>query len=347
MRVYQRVGAWYIDYSFEGRRVRKMIGRSREEAELALKEANLGLPRESTSQGRDSKEVLFEKMCEEYLSYSKANKRPQSYRRDQVSIANLLGAFFGRPISEISAFELERYKNLRRALVAPATVNRELSCIKHMFNMAVQWNLLGENRLRLVKKFREPAGRVRYLDDEQLVKLVDSCANHLKPIVIMAVNTGMRKGEILTLKWADVDLEKGIIMIKNTKNNETRILPLNKTLGTMLTAMNRNGHQHVFVNGKGHPFDDVKSGFASALKRAAIADFRFHDLRHTFASKLVMAGVDIRTVQELMGHKDIKMTMRYSHLSDRHLREAVAVLDLAQSWHKSGTDSDATKDDKS
>jgi integrase len=293
-------------------------------AELALKEIELKMIKGEFLGITEPKAVVFDKLCEEYLKFSKANKTPQSYRRDQVSIKNLLKDFSGKMISKISVYEVEEYKNKRKEEVEPATVNREIGCLKHMFNKAVEWNYLAENKLLKVKKFKEPPGRVRYLTDEEIERLLHCCADYLKPIVILALNTGMRKSEILNLKWSNVDLKNRVITINKTKNNEIKIVPINDILYNTLAKIKKgNGDQFVFTDKNGKPYGDIKNGFNAAVKRAGITDFRFHDLRHTFASRLVMAGVDIRTVQELMGHKDIKMTMRYSHLSNVHLKEAV------------------------
>lgn len=328
MRVYQRNRVWYIDYSFNGRRVRKAVGTSKKMAELALKEIELKIVKGKFLRITEPKKIVFDELCDEYLKFSKANKAPQSYRRDQVNVKNLLKSFSGKLVSEISAYELERYKNSRVKEVTPASVNRELSCIKHMFNKAVQWGYLHENQLHSVAKFKEPAGRVRYLTEQEIEKLLSCCAKHLKPIVITALNTGLRKSEILNLKWSDIDLKNRVVKITMTKNNELKIIPMNDLLYSELISIEPGiDNQYVFVNGNGKPYGDIKVGFASAVKRAGIKNFRFHDLRHTFASRLVMAGVDIRTVQELMGHKDIRMTMRYSHLSDIRLKEAVKRLD--------------------
>ena len=193
-----------------------------------------------------------------------------------------------------------------------------------MFNKAVEWHYLKHNQLHTVRKFKESPGRLRYLNEKEIAKLLDSCADHLRPIVIMALNTGMRKCEILNLSWADVDMEKGVLTIRKTKNNEIRMIPINESLHRTLESLKKETtRQPVLASKDGKPFVDLKRSFATAVKKAGITDFRFHDLRHTFASRLVMVGVDIRTVQELMGHKDIRMTMRYSHLSDAHLKEAV------------------------
>lgn len=150
----------------------------------------------------------------------------------------------------------------------------------------------------------------------------------LREIVIIALNTGCRRGEILNLKWKHVDLKHGFIVIADSKNGESRNIPINADLADMLNDISRRiDSPYVFVNpDTGTRYQDVKKSFATALSEASIMDFRFHDLRHTFASHLVMGGVDITTVSRLLGHKSLTMTLRYSHLAPNHLQKAVDCL---------------------
>ena len=137
----------------------------------------------------------------------------------------------------------------------------------------------------------------------------------------------MRKGEILRCKWHEIDFNRDIINLYNTKNNETRRLPLNAIAKRTLIAVPKHPDSaYIFCNKKGEPYGDIKKSFLTAIKNSAIIDFRFHDLRHTFASQLVMAGVDLNTVRELLGHKSLAMTLRYAHLSPDHKKRAVDVL---------------------
>ena len=140
----------------------------------------------------------------------------------------------------------------------------------------------------------------------------------------------MRKGELLSLQWPQVDFDLGIITLLDTKNNERRDIPMNETVKKTLEKIERKGN-HVFCNGDGETFGDVRRSFETALRRSGISDFRFHDLRHCFASNLVMEGVDIMTVKELMGHKTLDMTLRYSHLAPNHKTKAVNILDRIMS----------------
>ena len=169
---------------------------------------------------------------------------------------------------------------------------------------------------------------MRFLMPEEIRTLLSNCADHLKPIVTVALNTGMRKGELLSLKWDQVNLDQGIISLLDTKNHERRDLLMNEAVKSTLRALKaqRSG-EYVFCNGYGESFGEVKRSFGTALRKSGIEDFRFHDLRHTFASNLVMEGVDLMTVKELLGHKSLEMTMRYSHLAPSHKMRAINVLD--------------------
>jgi len=161
---------------------------------------------------------------------------------------------------------------------------------------------------------------------------MENCREPLKSIVIFAINTGMRLSEILNLTWDDVDLERGFITVRNTKNGEIRYLPMNTTLRDLLRQLKkdcRKSNIYVFGNLQGSNYRryTISHWFKEVVRTAGIQNFHFHDLRHTFASYLVMAGVDIMTVKELLGHKTLDMTLRYSHLSPSFQRQAIELLD--------------------
>jgi integrase len=186
-------------------------------------------------------------------------------------------------------------------------------------------------KVRKVKLLEENNRRLRYLAKEECQKLVNLCGNHLRPIVITALNTGMRRGEILGLKWDNVDLKHGFILLDKTKNGDRREIPINETLRQTFKSIERRLEvPYVFFNPLTDPivpYGDIKNAFNRACRKAGIKDFHFHDLRHTFASHLVMAGIDITTVKELLGHKTLTMTLRYAHLAPSHKVKAVDVLD--------------------
>jgi len=184
------------------------------------------------------------------------------------------------------------------------------------------------------KMLSEKNRRLRYLQEDEIGRLIANCPDYLRPIVVMALNTGMRKGEVLNLKWEDVDLGTRIIYVVNTKTDEKREIPVNTILYAMLVDLRTKSDAYVFPNDAGEPYVDIRKGFRTATNKSHIKNFRFHDLRHTFASQLVMKGVDLRTVQELLGHKSIEMTVRYAHLSPNHKQAAVERLcqDMDTIW---------------
>jgi integrase len=328
MNIYRRNKVWYIDYYLHGKRIRKKLNKSKQMAELIM-ELNLRRNKKEFFEINVPKNIIFNQLAEQYLEYSKTNKRSSTYTSDISIVKKLRQHFDDQDLMNITAFDGEQYKNQRIKDVSGSTVNREVSCLKHMLNKAVDWNYLNENPLRTVKKFKEPPGRIRYLQENEILKLIESCADYLRPIVITALNTGMRKSEILKLRWQEVDLKNRIITLTKTKNNEIRSIPINNALyKELLILSNGNENEFVFTKKDGKPFTDIRRSYKTALKRAGIENFRFHDLRHNFGSWLVMSGENIRTVQELLGHKDIKMTMRYSHLSVAHKMNAVNKLDF-------------------
>ena len=236
---------------------------------------------------------------------------------------------------------IERFKTERIKEVSPATVNRHLACLKSMFNKAIQWGKVEENPVKKVKLLKEHNKRLRYLEKEEIVRLLARCSKRLRPIVVLALNTGMRKGEILGLKWQDIDFKRGIIYLYNTKNSERREIPINEMAKTALIRTPKHPESpYVFCDKNGRSFGSIRKSFFTAMKKSGIINFRFHDLRHSFASHLVMSGVDLNTVRELMGHKSLEMTLRYAHLSPDHKRRAVDILDkqMVTIWSQDTTE---------
>jgi integrase len=329
MGVFKKGRHWYIDYYVKRQRKRKKIGPSKQVAELALAQVEVKIAKGDYLGIYEEKKITLAQFAKEYLAYADANKSAGAAGRDRMSLKPLLAAFPDY-LPTITPKAIEEYKVQRLQWVKPATVNRELALLKHMFTKAIEWGYVKENPAKAVKLLKEPPGRVRYLTPDELARLLDACAPHLKPIVLMAAHTGMRVREILTLTWPQVDVRRRILMLAKTKNQERRLIPLNDQAIEVLRALPRHVESlSVFCDQDGRPYQRIVKGFRQACKRAGISDFRFHDLRHTFASHLVMRGVPLRTVQELLGHKTGQMTLRYTHLSTPHLQEAVTILETA------------------
>lgn len=275
----------------------------------------------------------WEELIEQYKRFIAHQKSAKwkGYVLNQLSTV-----FGGKMLPEITLKAVQEYQS---ALLAkgrkPATVDGYVAVLMHMLKCAEDWNMLTETqykkaKLHKVKLFREDNTRLRFLSRDELAVFVDACDDELRPIVIFAANTGVRKQQVLRLRWEHVDLKHGLIRLPTTKSGKRLELPMNKTVRTLLQGLVRpiSGEGWVFPSpDTGKPFVDVKKAWARACKKAGLHDFTFHDLRHTFASQLVMAGVDLTTVKELLGHKDIKMTLRYAHLAPVHKQKAVEMLD--------------------
>ncbi len=326
--VRKRNGKYFIDYRAGGQRVREIIGTSQKQAALVLSKRRVEIVENRYFNVRKQHKVLFDDFVKTFYElHSCVNKKAKGIKRDEQLIKHLVDHFGGRYLYEIKPQMIEEYKALRQGLVAPATVNKELACLKTMFNKAILWGKVAENPVRSVKLLKEDNRRLRYLDQGEITKLIASCPDHLRPIVTIAVFTGMRKGEILNLTWDAIDLNRGIIYLLDTKNGEKREVLMNDIVSQAISTVERTpDNPYVFLSHTDKPYTEVRKSFSTALKMSGIKDFRFHDLRHTYASQLVMMGVDIKTVQELMGHKSIEMTLRYSHLSSDHKRRAVDLL---------------------
>jgi integrase len=216
---------------------------------------------------------------------------------------------------------------MRKAEVSPATVNRELACLKTLFNKAVEWGKAETSPAAKVKKFRENNARERILSPEEARRLIGCAAPAIRPVLIVALNTGMRRTEILSLKWRDVDFAKSFILIEDSKSGKSRKVPMNTFVYRILKDLPRTSSEYVFFNpGTNDHVKDIKTGFWAACRRAGLSGVRLHDLRHTAASKMIEAGADLVTVSKILGHSSIQMTMRYAHPTPENMRLAVGRL---------------------
>lgn len=275
---------------------------------------------------KKDQKIKFNNFAHTYLeTHAKPNKR--SWQTSDAKYLKTLIPFFGESfLYAITPEAVECYKAQRKEKVSVASVNRDLALLKCMFNKAIAWGYASDNPVRKVKLYKENNWRMRYLEKEEIEKLLAASPFMLRAILIVALNTGMRKSEIQNLKWSDINFERGYLTLYQTKNGEKRIIPMNRSVRETLVSIRKNPESaYIFCGKNGFPYNFRKS-FETALKKSGIKDFRFHDCRHSFASHLVMAGVDLNTVRDLLGHKTLGMTLRYSHLSPDHRTRAVEVL---------------------
>jgi integrase len=273
--------------------------------------------------------ITFGELGSKCMEHAKVNKR--SWLRDEQMYARLL-AYFGcdQQLRDINPADIEGYKTARRKEVSGSTVNRELALLKHMLNLAIDWDLyLGTNPVRKVKFFQEMNLGFRVLTGEEKRKLIANATPYIQDVAIFALNTGLRIGEILALTWEQVEMEKNLLNVFAHKTHKVRPVPLNAEARRVLEfwALGRK-NQFVFYNHEtGKPFVDLKAGFGLACTKAGLQGVTWHKLRHTFASRLLDRGVDIVTVQQLLGHSTVTVTMRYTHTNLDSKRNAVAKLE--------------------
>ncbi|KJU86692.1 phage integrase family protein [Candidatus Magnetobacterium bavaricum] len=331
--IYKRGNIYWIRYAgLDGRTVYESTGSSRyKDAETVLFDRKKAI--KEGKQPEPIKKIqnyTFNQLAEQYLVWA---ERQRSIRSKKGFIRQLVETFGNLPLRRFSTMMIEQFQTERiNKGNKPATINRLLATLKHMFTKAEQWEMVEEHatrKMKQVKLLEENNRRLRYLSVEECHTLLNTCDSHLKPIVFVALNTGMRKGEILSLQWNNIDLKNGFILLEITKNGERREIPINATLNRTLQGLDRrlDVPSLFFDKNTGKAYKDIKKSFNTACKKAGIKDFHFHDLRHTFASHLVMAGVDITAIKELLGHKTLTMTLRYWHLAPSHKVKAVETPD--------------------
>lgn len=328
MGVYKRGNVYWIDYYDQNR---NRVQESSQSTNQRDAEDLLTIRKSEILRGvyKRPVKITFGEFGERYMEHAKANKR--SWLRDEQMLEHLSG-FFGkeRELTEVAPIDIEAYKVHRRTKVSGATVNRELALLKRMFNLAITWDLfLSTNPVRKVKFFREFNTGLRVLSSEEEKNLLLHASPYLQDLIRFALNTGLRVGEIFSLRWSNVDLKKGILTIFSPKTEKLREVPINAETRNVLEAwwLGKKA-EFVFYNPEtGKPFVDLKAGFAVACQKAGIEGVTWHTLRHTFASRLVNRSVDIVTVKELLGHSSITVTMRYAHTNFDSKRAAVAKLD--------------------
>lgn len=343
MRLYQRGsrGIYYADYSADGKRIQQSTGTAnKREAEkfmaLRISEVQRGVfvkPVHTT----------LAEFGEWYIEHAKLHKR--SWKRDVQMLGNLQ-AFFGPvKLRDITAARVEEYQHERVKVVCPATSNREMALLKHMFNLAERRGQhQGTNPVRFLRFLPEDNLRFETLSEEQEKALLLASPPYLREMITFAINTGLRTSDIYNLQWMEVDIEQKRLKKIIKKSAKPLSLPLNDAAFTVIEARAAAASgPYVFYNPMtGDRFKDTKGAMAVAVKRAGLPKVTWHMFRHTFASRMTRDGVDIVTVKELLGHADVKTTMRYAHSNDDAKRRAVqrlgqAANDNAKHSDKSGT----------
>lgn len=355
--MYQRGKSWYSDFHYDGERYQRAWGAI---SKTVAKEMDRKF-RTEVMEGKhkpQSKKILFETLAKKYLEYVHLNKKPKSATRNEVSINQLKPYFGGKLIHSIHPFMVEQYKRDRREKgkltgkekvrkdISTATINRDLAVLRNMLNMAVKWGLITVNPLLGVRLLKEDNEKMWILTPEEEAGLLEQCRKspqrgkggenrYLSDLVRFALNTGMRLTEIFNLTKIQVNGRDQYLLVTDTKNSENRRVPINNTVKEILSRRLKTESEFVFSRADGEKLTVLTNAFWYAIKEAGLiriekgqkARFRFHDLRHTFGSRLGMAGVDLKTIMEIMGHKTVKVAMRYQHPTTGHKLNAVRMLE--------------------
>lgn len=365
------VKSWYCEYGrgkrvFLGRADVLGVADARESARTILADVYRGIDPIEARKPKPGVPTFQDFLDGDYKIWAKANQR--AHAQNLKRLATAFKPLLDKRLDEISGLDVEKWRagEIERGL-SLETINRDISSIKAALNRAVDWELISANPLAKVKKSKtDDCLKVRFLSDNEEKRLRaamdareerrraerDSAnhwrrergyvqlpslrtvtfTDHVKPLILLSINTGCRRGELFDLTWSNVDLDRRILTVTGAtaKSKRTRHIPLNREATLVLQGWREQAEEAdglVFVNEAGERFDRVNFSWRRLLKDADIAAFRWHDMRHHFASRLVMGGVDLNTVRELLGHSDYAMTLRYAHLAPEHKLKAVEVLD--------------------
>ena len=310
-RIYKRGNLWYLDFEHNGKRQRKSLGtRSKAIAELALKDIDVKIARQSLDLGPTEK-MNFDDFAKKFLDWYEVQNSIKSYQDYRnLFVSTIIPYFSKTKLNNITIERIETYKFERIKKISSSTVNKELVALRHLFNKAILWGYLSRNPAKEVDKLRVKQKKFRFLTIEEVHVFLNACPAYAKPIFLTAIHTGLRRSELFRLEWEDIDFERRYVMVSNKKEAHTKNY-LNK-------------QSHIFLKRDGTPHQgEVRKTIWRVMKQTGLRPFTLHDLRHTFASHLIMEGVDLPTVQKLMGHANITTTMIYAHLAPDHLKNAI------------------------
>jgi len=323
--------SYYAVFSINGKKKWIKIGRvDKKGASKLLKQLELEHVKGKLCLNPTKPIHLFD-FLKKYFTYCKTNKALSTYERE-IFITASIKSFFGNiQLDKIDNIGIENYKSKRLSDdLQPVTINRELTVLRAMLHKARDWNYL--MTLPVINNLKVPNKPVRFLSQEDIERLLDYSTPWLRPMIIVLRNTGVRVGELLRLRLNDIDMDNKLILVRSTKTNNYRMIPINSELEDILIWLNRyyvdprnfkvllrEGRQanYIFCHPDGTRIKSIRHSFNNACKRAGIKA-TVHTLRHSFASHLVMNGVDLVSIKELLGHSSIDTTMIYAHISNQH-----------------------------
>ena len=326
MSVYKKKNKWYCRGMVNHKRYHKLCLNAQSKREALLFELNL---RESYTKQRREYNVLD--MMDRYVEVCKINNK--TYKKS-ITQSKFICEYFtpDKPIKDITSYDIEKFKMcLINRGRSKATVNRYLAAIRRAFNILLADNVINTTPMKSVRFYNEDNYRYRYLSREEWKRLKECIPEYLLNIVKVALLTGFRKSNVLNLRWEQINLEMGFIEIAKQDNKSGKIIrkPITNTLRELLIELGVKNKGYLFVNPKTNkPYTTVRKAFNTALKKACIEDFKFHDLRRTVGTWLLNSGVDIRTIQSLLDHSDVRTTERYLAITNENNFNALSKIEL-------------------
>ena len=326
--LFKRGKKWYISYYLYGKQIKRAVSTDRSIAERVLAETIRKLHQQKYRV--ENLDMGWKEFVNKYLSFSKTNKRPNTVKRDISIIKNFTKLMKPNKVSALTLQMFEDYKAKRiEAGIKPSSVNRELDTLKSMIRKAYEWGYLSENFSPKIKPLKDPlqAKKVRFFSKKEIEELLKISSETVKKIILIGINTGFRAGEIANLTWNDIDFSRKVAIVQakddwQPKDNDLREVPLKDKFVKLLKKW-RQKTKSEYVLGRKFTPERLSKLFKKYTRLAGMKDVSLHTLRHTYASHLAMAGVDLYTIAKLLGHSDVSTTQIYAHLLPDTLRNAV------------------------
>jgi len=322
MSIFRKGENWFIDYRCKGKRFREKVSPNKTLARQALAKRKAEIAEGRFFPNRKRNEMVFGQMAEAFWNRYGKHKRAVSY---PYMYKRVVGEFGAMRIEDVSVPVLIDFLNKLKESTSRSNSNRYHTFLSSVFSRAMEWGIWeGNNPLSKIRKEKEPVHRTTFLSKSEIGSLLQACPDRIYPIVVCALFTGMRRGEMLKLIWKDVNLEHNVLYVLESKNGRAREIPIAPKLAKVLESMSpadKDGRVFSVTE------DVLDKDFRRALWVSGIRNFRFHDLRHTFASYFIMRTSDLPALQKILGHSSPVMTQRYAHLASSHVQAEMRIFD--------------------